>query len=182
MITMLIVLDRDGVINFESDEYIKSPDEWIPIPGSLAAIARLKAAGHTVVIATNQSGIARGLYTHEMLATIHVKMHRMLAEVGGAVDGVFYCAHHPDVHCDCRKPEPGLFYQIAAAHPVDWRNAVLVGDAIRDIIAAQRVGCRGVLVRTGRGNLHEDNARTFPEVEIYDDLADFADALLLKNG
>ncbi|MDQ2994502.1 MAG: D-glycero-beta-D-manno-heptose 1,7-bisphosphate 7-phosphatase, partial [Pseudomonadota bacterium] len=117
---MLIVLDRDGVINFESDEYIKSPDEWIPIPGSLDAIKRLKSAGHTVVVATNQSGIARGFYTHEILAEIHAKMQGLLAEIGSSIDGIFYCPHHPDEHCDCRKPQPGLFYQIAAQFPVDW--------------------------------------------------------------
>lgn len=175
---MLIVLDRDGVINYESDEYIKSPEEWIPIPGSLEAIARLKSAGHTVVVATNQSGIARGLYTHEILAQIHAKMHILLAEVGGSVDGVYYCPHHPDEHCDCRKPEPGLFYQIAAAHSVNWNNAVMVGDALRDILAAQKVGCKGVLVRTGRGKLHEENASTLPNAAIFDDLADFTNALL----
>lgn len=175
---MLIVLDRDGVINFESDEYIKSPDEWIPIPGSLPAIARLKSAGHTVVVATNQSGIARGLYTHEILSQIHAKMHHMLADVGGSVDGIFYCPHHPDEHCDCRKPEPGLLHQIAATYAVDWKNAVLVGDALRDIIAAQKVGCRGVLVRTGRGELHEEKAKALPDVKIYNDLAEFTDAFL----
>src|SRR3990167_9545563 len=104
---MLIILDRDGVINFDSEFYIKSPAEWVPIPGSLEAIAKLKQAGFKIVIATNQSGIGRGFYTHEILAEIHDKMNNLLAELGVTLDGIFYCPHHPDEHCNCRKPEPG---------------------------------------------------------------------------
>jgi D-glycero-D-manno-heptose 1,7-bisphosphate phosphatase len=174
---MLIVLDRDGVINEESDAYIKSPDEWQPIPGSLAAIAALKAAGHTVVVATNQSGVGRGYYTHATLEQIHAKFRRLLQAAGGEVDGIFYCPHRPEDHCDCRKPKPGLFQQIAQAFPVDWRQALSVGDALRDIQAAQAVGCPAVLVRTGRGQLTQANGVGLDGVPIFDDLAAWVRAL-----
>lgn len=169
---MLILLDRDGVINQDSDEYIKTPDEWIPIPGSLEAIARLNHAGHQVVVVTNQSGIARGFYTEEMLGKIHQKMHDMLAEVGGHVDGIFYCPHHPDAGCECRKPKPGLLYQVADALQVDVSQGLMVGDARRDIECAHAVGCQAVLVRTGKGTR---TLVSHPEwaagVLVFDDLA-----------
>lgn len=167
----MIVLDRDGVINVESDAYIKSPDEWIPLPGSLEAIVALKKAGHTVVVATNQSGIARGYYTEEILAQIHAKFRQLLHELGGDVDGIFYCPHHPDDHCECRKPKAGLFHQIESAFTVDWSKAIAVGDALRDIQAAQAVGCRAVLVRTGRGRVTEEKGFGLEGVEVVDDLA-----------
>ncbi len=171
---MLIVLDRDGVINFESDEYIKSPDEWIPIPGSLEAIAELKNAGHTVVVATNQSGIGRGYYTHEILGEIHKKFSNLLSELGCKIDDIFYCPHRPDEHCECRKPKPGLFHQIAVKYSVDWSKAFSVGDALRDMQAAQAVGCPCALVRTGRGKLNEEKQQGLEGIEIFDDLAHFA--------
>jgi D-glycero-D-manno-heptose 1,7-bisphosphate phosphatase len=171
---MLIVLDRDGVINYESDAFIKSPDEWLPLPGSLSAIAALKNAGHTVVVATNQSGIGRGYYTHEILAAIHAKFRLLLSELGCDIDGIFYCPHLPEDNCDCRKPKSGLFKQITSQFSVDWLQAFAVGDALRDIQAAQGVGCPSALVLTGRGKVTEEKGIGLDQVEIFEDLAHFA--------
>jgi len=174
---LLIILDRDGVINLESREYIKSPEEWIPIPGSLEAIAKLKQCGHHVVIATNQSGIARGLYTREILDDIHDKMHNMLNEFGAKIDGIFYCPHHPDDNCLCRKPKPGLLHQIAENMNADLSKAMMVGDSLRDLQAAQAVNCQPVLVRTGNGeSVLKENAE-LPGVKVFVDLASFAKSL-----
>lgn len=148
---MLIVLDRDGVINKDSPHFIKSPDEWIPIPGSLEAIARLKQAGHTVVVATNQSGVGRGLYTLDTLAAIHQKMLAALQAVGASLDGIYYCPHHPDEGCDCRKPKAGMMHQIARDFNPNWPDAMLVGDSLRDLQSAAAVGCPATLVLTGKG-------------------------------
>jgi D-glycero-D-manno-heptose 1,7-bisphosphate phosphatase len=167
---MLIILDRDGVINEDSDDYIKTPAEWIPIPGSLKAIAALNHAGYTVVVATNQSGIARGLYTEAGLAEIHATMQRQLAAVGGHIDAIFYCRHHPDEHCACRKPKPGLLLQIAAEFKIDIEKALMVGDAARDIECAQAVGCPAVLVKTGKG-MRTLEAKNVPDVPVFEDLA-----------
>ncbi len=168
---MMIILDRDGVINEDSDEYIKTPAEWIPIPSSLTAIAALNRAGHTVVIATNQSGIARGLYTEQDLTQIHAKMQHELARVGGHIDAIFYCPHHPDDHCECRKPRPGLLLQIAAHFQVRLADALMVGDTARDIECAQAVGCPAVLVKTGKGmQTWLAHAEKLP-APVYEDLA-----------
>lgn len=155
---MLIILDRDGVINEDSTNYIKSPDEWLVIPGSLEAIAQLNKAGHTVAIATNQSGITRGLYSEQILAAIHQKMKTELAKVGGHIDAIFYCPHRPEDNCDCRKPKPGLLLQIAKKFHANLKEAVMVGDSLKDIQAAQSVGCPVLLVKTGNG------ASTFQQV------------------
>lgn len=175
---MLIILDRDGVINEDSDDFIKNPDEWIPIKGSLEAIAKLNQAGHKVVIATNQSGVGRGLYDEDMLKAIHDKMDKQLAEVGGHIDGVFYCPHHPDDGCECRKPKPGMMYQIAEAFQANLESALFVGDAKRDIDSAHAANCKAILVRTGKG-LH--TLKQMPDwavCPIYDDLASVVDAVL----
>ncbi|MDF2867751.1 MAG: histidinol-phosphate phosphatase family protein [Gammaproteobacteria bacterium] len=145
----LIILDRDGVINHDSKHYIKSPEEWMPIPGSLAALAKLTQAGWTIAIATNQSGIARGLYTHEILAAIHAKMQSMVAAAGGQIDSIFYCPHHPAEHCHCRKPQPGLVEQIAAHYAVDMVGIPFVGDKWTDVETALAGGCQPILVETG---------------------------------
>lgn len=175
---MLVILDRDGVINEDSDEYIKTPDEWIPIPGSLEAIAKLNQAGHQVVVATNQSGIARGLYTEAELGEIHQKMKAMLQQVGGHLDGIFYCPHHPDEHCDCRKPKPGLLRQIADQFHTDFKDALLVGDAKRDIDCAHAMHCRAVLVRTGKGGRTLEYYPEWSQTPIYDDLAAVVEEVL----
>ena len=175
---MLIILDRDGVINHESDQYIKTPAEWRPIAGSLAAIARLNKAGHKVVIATNQSGVGRGLYSQEMLGKIHAAMERALIHVGGHLDGIFYCPHTPDDHCSCRKPKPGMLLEIAAHFPEGFNSAIFVGDSLRDIQAAQTVAIKAVLVRTGNGAATITAAKQLGDVSVYDNLAAFVDDLL----
>jgi len=175
---MLVILDRDGVINFDSDVYIKSPAEWLPIPRSLEAIAAFNRANHTVVVATNQSGIARGLYTEETLASIHDKMQRELAKVNGKIDGVFYCPHHPDDHCRCRKPQPGLLEQIAEKYTIDFSDAILIGDALRDIQAAHAVGCKAALVKTGKGEKTLAVGVGLENVSVYSDLWSAAQALI----
>lgn len=176
---MLIILDRDGVINQDSDAFIKTPAEWIPIPGSLEAIAALNQAGHRVVIATNQSGIARGLFSEQDLAQIHATMQQALMAVGGHIDAIFYCPHHPDDHCPCRKPKPGLLLQIAAAFDADLTKALMVGDAARDIDSARAVNCPAVLVRTGKG-MRTLAAADCEGVPVYDDLAAVVREVLKK--
>lgn len=146
-----IILDRDGVINYESNEYIKSPAEWLPIPGSLEAIAQLNRAGFRVLVATNQSGVARGYYDIETLDAIHEKLMQELAAVGGYIDEIFFCPHHPDAHCFCRKPKPGLLYQIQEKYAVDFMQTYFIGDSTSDVEAAQRVGCIPILLHTGNG-------------------------------
>jgi D-glycero-D-manno-heptose 1,7-bisphosphate phosphatase len=147
----LIILDRDGVINFGSDQFIKSPDEWKPIPGSLEAIARLTREGWRVVVATNQSGLARGLFEMATLNAIHAKMHKAVAQAGGRIEAVFYCPHSADMDCGCRKPKTGLFNEIAARYGSDLADVPAVGDSLRDLLAAASVGARPLLVRTGKG-------------------------------
>jgi D-glycero-D-manno-heptose 1,7-bisphosphate phosphatase len=175
---MLIILDRDGVINEDSDEYVKSPDEWMPIPGSLEAIAKLNQAGHQVAVVTNQSGIGRGFYTEEALLQMHQKMQQLLENVGGHVDGIFYCPHHPDEGCDCRKPKPGLMHQVAEAFHSDFSDALTVGDSKRDIEAAHLVNCKAVLVRTGKGMRTLDYYPDWSLAPVYDDLLTVVNSLL----
>jgi D-glycero-D-manno-heptose 1,7-bisphosphate phosphatase len=176
----LIILDRDGVINEDSDDYIKSPDEWVPIPGSLDAIARLNHAGYNVAVASNQSGIARGYFSLETFAAMNVKMSEMLSHSGGRIDGMFFCPHGPDDGCDCRKPKPGLLTEIGNRFQTSLANVMFVGDNINDIKAARAAGARPVLVRTGKG---EQTAKMIAannpdNVPVYDDLADFVNTLL----
>ncbi|MDH5535363.1 MAG: D-glycero-beta-D-manno-heptose 1,7-bisphosphate 7-phosphatase [Betaproteobacteria bacterium] len=147
----LVILDRDGVINQDSAAYIKSPDEWKPIPGSLEAIARLNQAGYRVVVATNQSGVGRGLFEMATLNAIHDKMHRALALVGGRVDAVFFCPHGQEAGCACRKPKPGLLEEIASRLNLNLKDVPTVGDALRDLQAAATVGAAPILVLTGKG-------------------------------
>lgn len=147
----LIILDRDGVINFDSDQFIKSPAEWKPIPGSLEAIARLNQAGYRVVLATNQSGIGRGLFDMATLNAIHDKMHKALAQVGGRIDALFFCPHAADSKCDCRKPKPGMFEEISRRFNMDLKGVPAIGDSLRDLQAATAMGAIPILVRTGKG-------------------------------
>jgi D-glycero-D-manno-heptose 1,7-bisphosphate phosphatase len=147
----LIILDRDGVINIDSDQFIKSPDEWKPIPGSLDAIARLTREGWRVVVATNQSGLARGLFEMATLNAIHAKMHKAVAQAGGRIEAVFYCPHAADMNCDCRKPKTGLFDEIATRYGRDLVGVPAIGDSLRDLEAAARVGALPYLVKTGKG-------------------------------
>lgn len=147
----LIVLDRDGVINVDSEQFIKSPDEWKPIPGSLEAIARLNESGWRVVVASNQSGVGRGLFDMDTLNAINEKMTKAIAQAGGRLDAIFFCPHSADSTCDCRKPRPGMFVQIAERFNVDMRGVPVVGDSLRDLQAGVAVGCQPYLVLTGKG-------------------------------
>lgn len=180
----LVILDRDGVINEDSDAYIKSPDEWVPIPGSLEAIARLNRAEYRVVVASNQSGLARGLFDADTLSRIHEKMHRALADVGGAVDAVFFCPHGPDDECDCRKPRPGLLQDIARRLNVSLRGVPAIGDSLRDLQAARSVGAQPILVLTGKGAKTQARlqAEGFGDIPVFADLAAAVDALLAERG
>lgn len=177
---MLIILDRDGVINEDSPDFIKTPAEWIPIPHSLEAIAKLNRAGHIVAIASNQSGIGRALFTEEDLQQIHRKMINELAVHGGHFDAILYCPHNPDAHCNCRKPKPGLLITLAEQFNIDFSNALLVGDAERDIQAAIAVHCPAVLVRTGKG-MQTIEKNLLSEIPIYDNLASVVEAIM-KNS
>lgn len=147
----IIVLDRDGVINLDSDQFIKSPDEWKPIPGSLEAIARLNEANWRVVVASNQSGVGRGLFDMDTLNAINEKMVKAIGQVGGRLDAIFFCPHAADSPCDCRKPKPGMFLQIAERFNVDLDGMLVVGDSLRDLQAGVAVGCKPYLVLTGKG-------------------------------
>lgn len=174
----LIILDRDGVINEDSDDYIKSPEEWVPIPGSLEAIARLTRAGYRIAVATNQSGLARGLFDRDALQRIHDKMRGAVAAAGGEIAAIFFCPHGPDDGCACRKPQPGLLRDIGAHFHVDLGGVSAVGDSLRDVQAAQAVGARPILVRTGKGENTVMRGEGLAGVDIYADLAAAADALL----
>lgn len=180
----LIILDRDGVVNFDSDAYIKSVDEYIPIPGSLEAIARLNQAGYNVVIATNQSGIARGYFSVDTLDQMHAKLKSLLEKVGGKLDGIYFCPHGPDDACDCRKPKPGLLKRILQDYKVDAATVPVIGDSMRDLQAAYAVGAVPILVRTGKGEKTQANLAQVPElqkVSIYDNLS-AAVAAVLQQG
>lgn len=181
MHSKLIILDRDGVINEESTAYIKSPEEWIPIPGSLEAIGALKAAGYTVVIASNQSGLKHGLFDSKTLEAIHAKMQQALTLHGGKIDGIFFCPHHDSDNCDCRKPKPGLLHQIAAQFNIDFgQQAVcMIGDSLRDLEAALAAGCEPILVLTGNGQKTQANLpEHLTHIAIYADLKAAIDGLL----
>ena len=174
----LIILDRDGVINYDSEQFIKSPEEWKPIPGSLEAIARLNQDGYRVVVATNQSGIGRGLFDMAMLNAIHEKMHKALALVGGRIDAIFYCPHTADSQCECRKPKAGMLREVGLRFGVDMTGVPCIGDSLRDLQAAEAVGGQPMLVLTGKGEktLREGS---FPKnTVIFPDLAFAASALL----
>ncbi len=167
----LIVLDRDGVINFDSDQFIKSPDEWKPIPGSLEAIARLNESGWRVVVASNQSGVGRGLFDMDTLNAINEKMTKTLAQVGGRLDAIFFCPHAADSTCTCRKPKPGMFQQIAERFNVDLKGAPVVGDSLRDLQAGMALGCAPYLVLTGKGRKTEQDPALPEGTQVFPDLA-----------
>jgi D-glycero-D-manno-heptose 1,7-bisphosphate phosphatase len=146
-----VLLDRDGVINHDSDEFIKSPEQWLPIEGSLEAIALFTEHGYKVVVITNQSGLARGLFDAAMLEAIHAKMQRMAVEKGGKIDAIYFCPHGPDDGCSCRKPKPGLLETFAADNNVNLSGIAFIGDSLRDLQAAQAAGASPILVKTGKG-------------------------------
>ena len=174
----LVILDRDGVINHDSASYIKSPDEWKPIAGSLEAIALLNQAGYRVLVATNQSGIGRGLFDMATLNAIHDKMHRALSLVGGRVDGIFYCPHANDAGCACRKPRPGLLDEIAKRFGVSLDGVPFIGDSLRDLQAGAAVGAQPVLVLTGKGKKIRKDGDLPEGTVVHADLAEAVRSLL----
>ena len=174
----LIILDRDGVINQDSDAFIKSASEWVPIPRSLEAIARLNQAGYKVVVATNQSGVARGLFNMPTLNAIHQKMHTAAHAVGAHIDAVFFCPHAADSNCDCRKPKPGLFHEIGRRFEISLKHLPTVGDSLRDLQAGYLAGCTPFLVLTGKGMATEAKGGLPPGTRVFANLADVVDHLL----
>ena len=181
----LVILDRDGTINSDSDDYVKTPEEWQPLFGALEAIARLNQAGWHVVIASNQSGLGRGLFDVASLNAIHAKMHKMLAAVGGRVDAVFYCPHSPEEQCNCRKPLPGLFEQIGSRFGVQLLGVPTAGDSVRDLQAGSKAGCEPHLVLTGKSERYRSGGQPddLPAGTLFHtDLSAFVDHLLQRNA
>lgn len=181
----LLILDRDGVINHDSDDYIRCAADWTPIPGSIEAIAKLSLAGFKVAIATNQSGLSRGYFTLDDLEEIHAILCRQVENCGGRVDGIFYCPHLPDEGCGCRKPATGLLQAIESEFGESARDAFFIGDSLKDLQAAQAFGCKPVLVTTGNGTSTlkrlesgASDLRSPEEIPVYRDLAEAAHAIL----
>jgi len=182
----LVILDRDGTINEDRDDFVKSPDEWVPLPGALEAIARLNHAGWHTVIATNQSGIGRGTFDMSTFNAMHAKMNHLLAKQGGRIDAVFFCPHAPDESCTCRKPLPGLFEQIGERFGMSLRDVPVVGDSLRDLQAGVAAGCRPHFVRTGKGARLDDAqlaelCALVPGTVVHADLAAFAEHLVQRQ-
>jgi D-glycero-D-manno-heptose 1,7-bisphosphate phosphatase len=178
----LVILDRDGVINYDSAQYIKSPNEWMPIPGSLEAIALLTQSGFRIVLATNQSGIARGLFDMVTLNTIHDKMYRALGQLGGRIDAMFYCPHTADANCNCRKPKSGMFEDIGRRFATDLEGIPSVGDSLRDLQAGAALGAQPILVRTGKGEATLAKGGLPEGTWICADLADAAQRIITELG
>jgi D-glycero-D-manno-heptose 1,7-bisphosphate phosphatase len=174
----LVILDRDGVINVDSDQFIKSPEEWKPIPGSLEGIARLNHAGYRVVVASNQSGIGRGLFDMAALNAINEKMYKALAQTGGRIDALFYCPHPAEANCMCRKPKPGMFEDIARRFNVSLAGVPCIGDSLRDIQAASAAGAQPMLVLTGKGTKTEAAGGLPGNTSVYQDLAEAVRAII----
>jgi len=174
----LVILDRDGVVNYDSKQFIKSPAEWRPIPGSIDAIAKLSQAGYRVIIATNQSGIGRGLFDMDTLNAIHEKMHRTVQQAGGRIDAIFYCPHAIEADCQCRKPRTGMFERIAGCFNVDLVGTPSVGDSLRDLQAAAAVGARPLLVLTGKGTQTLAEGGLPEGTQVFPDLATAAEEIL----
>lgn len=177
----LVILDRDGVINRESPAFIRTPDQWQPLPGSLEAMARMYRAGWTLTVATNQSGVGRGLLTQQTLDAIHARMTAALAAQGAMLAQIAWCPHLPEDGCACRKPRPGLLHEIAARQGLALENVPVIGDSLRDLEAARAVGARPILVRTGNGRRTEACLPPEWQVTVVDDLAAAA-TLLLAGG
>ena len=176
----LVLLDRDGVINFDSEDYIRSPEQFDPIPGSVEAIARLIRAGFQVAVCTNQSGLARGLFTEQTLSEIHAKLHTLLQQYQVALDGIYFCPHSPDCNCDCRKPAPGLLLQALSEQSVSANETWFIGDSLRDMQAALAIGCKPMLVRSGNGTTQEAQVRKLGVNNIHEDLDAAVSWLLLE--
>jgi D-glycero-D-manno-heptose 1,7-bisphosphate phosphatase len=177
----LVILDRDGVINYDSAQFIKSPDEWKPIPGSLEAIAALNQAGFRVALATNQSGIGRGLFDMTTLNAIHDKMQRALAQVGGRIDALFYCPHAAESNCTCRKPKPGMLEDISRRFGIDLAGVPCVGDSLRDLQAGIALGALPILVRTGKGEATFAKGELPEGTQVLADLAEAARFIIKRQ-
>lgn len=183
----LVILDRDGTINVDRDDYVKSADEWIPLPGALEAIARLNHGGWHVAIATNQSGLGRGLFDMAALNAMHLKMNALLAKVGGRVDAIFFCPHGPSEDCECRKPRPGLFMQIGKRFGQKLDGVPCVGDSLRDLEAGAQAGCEPHLVLTGKSRQLDDEGiaevvRKVPGTRVHADLVAFVEHLAEREA
>jgi D-glycero-D-manno-heptose 1,7-bisphosphate phosphatase len=177
----LLILDRDGVINQDSPKFVKNTDEWLPIPGSIEAIGKLSRAGYTVAVASNQSGLARGLFDRKALRAMHRKLRRLVAAEGGHIDRIVVCPHGPDDGCHCRKPAPGLLLRLARYYGTSLDGVPAVGDSLRDLEAAVAAGATPILVRTGNGKAIASRLpKGLRSVPIFDDLAAVADALLKR--
>lgn len=179
----LLILDRDGVINVESSEFVKSPEEWIPIKGSLEAIGRLSQAGFEIVVITNQSGIGRGYFSADMLAKMHARMIDFVQQYGGKIQSILFCPHTAEDNCDCRKPKDGMYKELAERLNISFGNVYSVGDSVRDLLAAKSAGANPVLVKTGNGKKSLKEIDNSPELglnqaPVFDNLSSFADALL----
>ncbi len=176
----LVILDRDGVINFDSDQFIKSPDEFKPIPNALESIAKLNQHGIKVVVATNQSGIGRRLFDTDMLNQIHLKLNYLLSAVGGRIEAIFFCPHIDADNCECRKPKSGMFIEISEVFNIALNEVFAVGDSLRDLQAASNVGCQPILVLTGKGKATLKNQqKDLPtNTKIFDDLAQASDYII----
>lgn len=171
----LVILDRDGVINYDSAQFIKSPQEWKPLPGSLEAIARLNQWGYRVIVATNQSGVGRGLFDMSTLNAIHDRMMKAVTQAGGRIDAIFFCPHAADSTCACRKPKPGLLLEIAARYNVDLRGVPVIGDSLRDLQSAAAAQAQPVLVLTGKGEKTREDPSLPEGTLVFPDLAAVAE-------
>ena len=183
--TKLIILDRDGVINEDSDNYIRSVDEWIPVPGSVKAIAELSKAGYTIAIATNQSGLARGYFPESELHAMHNKMNALVEAAGGKISTILFCPHGPDDLCDCRKPKPGMVEQLLNLHNAKFNETWVVGDSLRDLQAGLSAGCKVALVKTGKGErtlkVIEEKEPQLKNIPLFKNLKDFSEQLLSES-
>lgn len=177
----LVILDRDGVINYDSDDYIKSVDEFVFLPGSLEAIARLNQAGFRVAVATNQSGVGRGYYDLDTLNAMHAKLTRALAAIGGQIEVIAYCPHSPDDQCECRKPKAGMLLDIGRRLNASLDGVPVIGDSLRDLESARSVGAYPILVKTGKGERTLAKGKGLEGVPVFDNLAEAVDALLKEE-
>ena len=174
----LIILDRDGVINYDSNKFIKDPSEWKPYKQSLDAIRKLKLNNWTVCIATNQSGIGRNLFSEKTLFKIHSKMINQLKKINTSVDYIIHCPHKPQDNCSCRKPKPGMYLTISNKYNFDLKKAIVVGDSLRDLLAADKVGAKPILVLTGKGKETLKSGNLPNNTEVYKDLSEYVDFLM----
>ena len=185
-ITKLVILGRDGILNEYRDDHVTAPEEWLPVPGALEAVARLHHAGWHVVVATNQSGIGRGMIDMSAVNAVHARMHQLLQAQGGRLDAVFFCPHTPEDDCSCRKPKPGLMHDIGQRYGVDLAQVPMVGDTARDLLAAHAAGCQPHLVQSGRAaGLGEEQVRALqavvPDAWAHASLGAFVDHLLRND-